>query len=217
VSGIWRLACLGILLLAAEVRAQDTIALGTSGYGAPLSPAQITATQNDYAPSGCHRYIIWRLTSDAARSITGLSAATCAQTTKTALRVLWNVGASNITLEDADAGSAAANRFELAADYVLQPGYALELVYDPTSQRWRPSGVDQASGSSATDLTQIEAAAADDQVPVSDSTSASTWRSLPDCNTGNHLTYATASNGFGCEADDGLTYVQVAAAVMAGF
>src|SRR5262245_8271837 len=44
---------------------------------------------------------------------------------------------------------------------------------------------------------------ADDQVLVSDSTSAATWRAVPDCNTENHLTYETSTNAFGCEADDG--------------
>ena len=64
--------------------------------------------------------------------------------------------------------------------------------------------------------------AADDQVFVSDSVSAGTWRAIPNCNTEFHLTYNTTTNSFGCEADDGgggggLSYAQVAAAVMGGF
>ena len=44
---------------------------------------------------------------------------------------------------------------------------------------------------------------ADDQALVSDSTSAATWRSIPNCNTENMLTYDTSTNTFGCEADAG--------------
>ena len=43
---------------------------------------------------------------------------------------------------------------------------------------------------------------ADDQVLVSDSTSAGTWRSIPNCNTGNSLSYTASTNLFSCEADD---------------
>lgn len=42
---------------------------------------------------------------------------------------------------------------------------------------------------------------ADDQALISDSTSAATWRSIPNCVTENMLTYTTATNTFGCEAD----------------
>ena len=43
---------------------------------------------------------------------------------------------------------------------------------------------------------------AGDQALVSDSTSAATWRTIPNCNTENMLTYSAATNTFGCEADD---------------
>lgn len=44
------------------------------------------------------------------------------------------------------------------------------------------------------------APASDDQVLVSDSSSAATWRSVPNCTdaTGNHLNYTTATNGWSC-------------------
>lgn len=44
------------------------------------------------------------------------------------------------------------------------------------------------------------APASDDQVLVSDSSSAATWRSVPNCTdtSGNHLNYATATNGWSC-------------------
>ena len=44
---------------------------------------------------------------------------------------------------------------------------------------------------------------AGDQALISDSTSAATWRAIPNCNTENMLTYSTATNTFGCESDDG--------------
>jgi len=44
---------------------------------------------------------------------------------------------------------------------------------------------------------------ADDQVLVASSTSAAAWKSVPDCNSEQMLTYTAATNTFGCEADDG--------------
>jgi len=44
---------------------------------------------------------------------------------------------------------------------------------------------------------------AGDQVLTSDSISGATWKTVPDCNTNNLLTYTAATNTWGCEADDG--------------
>jgi hypothetical protein len=98
----------------------------------PLSPAQITATQNDYNPGVARNY---RLTSDIARTVTGLSVS------QVDGQECWlcNAGSSNITLSHQGAGSSAANRFlfSAGADVVLAPGKTLGLWYDGTTQRWR--------------------------------------------------------------------------------
>lgn len=51
--------------------------------------------------------------------------------------LIINASAFNITLSDADALSAAANRFAMGGNFVLQAQRAMELVYDPTTLRWR--------------------------------------------------------------------------------
>lgn len=110
----------------------DFNAGGTTGASGDISPAQITANQNDYNPTGLSTASILRLNSDAARSITGLAGGSDGR-----IVTLLNIGAQLITLEDEDAGSTAANRFALAGDVVLLPDTALTLWYDATSSRWR--------------------------------------------------------------------------------
>lgn len=95
------------------------------------TPAQITANQNDYAlPAGG----IARVSSDAARDVTGLVAGSDGRTI-----AIVNVGAQTVTLKHQNAGSAAANRFlnSTAADIVLSADQAADCLYDGTTLRWR--------------------------------------------------------------------------------
>lgn len=103
-----------------------------------ISPTQITATQNDYAPTGIGTANVVRIDSDAARNITGISASQA----EGRVLILQNDGAFTITLPDEDAGSTAANRFDLAGatDFELQAGAACLLIYDGTASRWRIIG-----------------------------------------------------------------------------
>lgn len=111
----------------------------TDGYAAfahnlvttPASPAQLTASVNDYAPANAG---VLRLTADAAWSITGMVAAVTGTQ-----RTLVNVGANAITLEHQDAGSAEANRFLCAsgADVILAANEMAWTFYDSTTTRWR--------------------------------------------------------------------------------
>lgn len=96
-----------------------------------VTPATITATQNDYASATGQ---ISRLSTNAARDVTGLVAA--ADGTE---RKIINVGANNLTLKHQNAGSSAANRFlcEGGADIVLTPDFAALVLYDANTQRWR--------------------------------------------------------------------------------
>lgn len=98
-----------------------------------LSPAQITADQNNYAP-GVGWFI--RLTSDASRNLTGLVAGVDGQ-----IAEIWNVGSFNIVIQDESSttASTAANRFltSTAADLTLTPKKCALLRYDATSARWR--------------------------------------------------------------------------------
>jgi len=96
-----------------------------------VSPSQITGNQNDYSPGTGD---IVRLSSDAARNITGITAGSSGD-----VRVLVNVGSFTITLVHQSTSSTAANRFlvSFGADYLLAANAAAVIVYDATTSRWR--------------------------------------------------------------------------------
>lgn len=96
-----------------------------------VSPSQITGNQNDYSPGTGD---IVRLSSDAARNITGITAGTSGE-----VRVLVNVGSNTITLVHQSASSTAGNRFlvSFGSDYLIAANAAAVIVYDGTTSRWR--------------------------------------------------------------------------------
>lgn len=97
----------------------------------PLTPAQLTADQNDYAPGAARTY---RLSANAARVIGGLVAGADGEE-----RTALNVGSFAITLSHENVGSAAANRFlsTTGANLVLAANEGAGLLYDATTARWR--------------------------------------------------------------------------------
>lgn len=100
-----------------------------------VSPAQLTANQNNYNPAGLATANVLRVSSDASRTITGLAA----QANGTRI-TLFNVGAQNIVLAHADTvNSAAANIFICpgAVAFTLHTGDAVDLWYDGGSSLWR--------------------------------------------------------------------------------
>jgi len=99
-----------------------------------ITPPQLTADVNDYAPASFAAATIVRVSADAPRVITGLAGGADG-------RIVWlsNIGGYAITLANAFAGSSAANRFDLGgANYELAAGNGLGLWYDATASRWRP-------------------------------------------------------------------------------
>jgi hypothetical protein len=111
----------------------------------PMAPTQITADQNNYSPTGIGSKSSLKISSDAARNITGILGQSEGQT-------LWiqNVGAFDITLKNQSASSTASNRFALNGDYVIKPNETATLIYDYTgSQRWRAIGKQGAATSAA--------------------------------------------------------------------
>ena len=109
-----------------------------------ITPAQITAQQDNYAPANAINAAVWRLSSDAARSITGIAAPALggAAGLFTRRMVLVNVGSFPITLVHNSASSSAANRFNFGGSpIVLGPAQSIELWYDgPTSLWWAVDG-----------------------------------------------------------------------------
>lgn len=107
----------------------------TNGYlslPSDISPAQITADQNDYSPTGLDDASVLRLTSDASRTITGIDASV--KRGDGDLLTIINVGSNNIILSDDDASSSATNRMFLGGtDITLFPEFSVTLIYDDTS------------------------------------------------------------------------------------
>jgi hypothetical protein len=106
-----------------------------------ISPAQITADQNDYNPTGLSTASVLRLNTDALRYLSGIASGTDGK-----ILTLINVGNFTIGLKH-NALSTAANRFYLdtAAVYIL-PNSSLMICYDATSSRWRPINLISLSG-----------------------------------------------------------------------
>ena len=98
-----------------------------------ITPTQLTANTNNYAPTGGLGAHKMRISSNAAINITGLTNGADGREI-----ILTNIGTFAITLVH-DATSIAANRFygPNNANYVLRPNASVLLWYDGTSSRWR--------------------------------------------------------------------------------
>jgi len=94
------------------------------------TPSQITANQNNYNATD---YDVLRLSSNAARDITGLTGGAKGRQIK-----LLNIGSYPITLVNQSGSSTAANRFKFSSgeDLVIPPGSNMTLYYDSTQSRW---------------------------------------------------------------------------------
>jgi hypothetical protein len=104
-----------------------------------VTPAALTANEDNYAPTDGGMNMVWRLSSDASRNITGMQQSDPGGLGPP-LRLIFNVGSFDIVLKDEDAGSTAANRFALQADITVPPDGAAILWYDSASSRWRCVG-----------------------------------------------------------------------------
>jgi hypothetical protein len=111
--------------------------------GAPITPAALGASVNNYQPAGSAAALLTarevRLsTSVATVNVTGIDASAIANQFTLTLVVL-ETSTGNVVLTNQDAGSNAANRFVLPglASLTLTPGSAVRLWYDGTSSLWR--------------------------------------------------------------------------------
>ncbi|MDB5630592.1 MAG: hypothetical protein JWQ51_2932 [Tardiphaga sp.] len=106
--------------------------------GGVVAPPRITANQNDFAPAGLAAASVLQLTTDAARSLSGLAGGAEGRVVS-----VLNVGAQSLTLLDESASSAAANRFALGVNVTIPAKQAALLRYDGSAARWfaltRPS------------------------------------------------------------------------------
>ncbi len=107
-----------------------------------LSPSQITANQNNYAPTGFADATMLRLSTDAnGRELTGLAGGADGR-----VIFLHNIGSTTLVLKDDDASSTAANRFALYQETTLNGDECVVLQYDGTSSRWRIISMNSTAG-----------------------------------------------------------------------
>jgi hypothetical protein len=105
-----------------------------------IAPPQLTAGENDYAPTGLESASVVRLSTDAVYGITGLAGGAEGR-----VLCLINAGAFAVTLNDENAGSTAANRFGFGTDLTLAASQGALLIYDGNAARWRLIGGPSAS------------------------------------------------------------------------
>jgi len=98
-----------------------------SGY----YPSALTGNVNNYAHNDAD---IVYLSSTGAYRITGLAGAP-----SNTLKVLINTSLFTLIIDHQDTASTAENRFlsPFAADYYLDPGYSVVVLYDGSALRWR--------------------------------------------------------------------------------
>lgn len=94
------------------------------------TPSQYSANQNNLSLSTS--ITTYRISSDAARDITGISTVSEGR-----FYIFHNVGSFTITFKNESSSSTAANRFSFGQDIPLPAGGTLVMVYDNTTQRWR--------------------------------------------------------------------------------
>lgn len=101
---------------------------------ADISPAQLVANTNDWAPTGFSTASVIRLTTDASRDLTGIAGGSDGRRI-----LLINVGTFPLIMKHESASSTAANRLLMrnGLDDDLAAGGAIQLWYDSTSSRWR--------------------------------------------------------------------------------
>jgi len=119
----------------ADVNVTETFTLSGA-----ITPAQLTASVDNYNPTGLADATVLRLSSDAQRFISGLAGGASGRVIK-----LVNVGSFEIVLSSLNGSSSAANQFQLFPGQTgtglqvlgLQPHEEVELWYDPTNSKWR--------------------------------------------------------------------------------
>jgi len=110
----------------------NTIA-GALSLTGDISPSQLVANTDDWAPVGFSTASSIRFSTDASRNLTGIAAGTDGR-----LVVLSNIGSFPLVIKN-DATSTAANRFLTpnGLDYSINGGGSAIIQYDATSSRWR--------------------------------------------------------------------------------
>lgn len=95
-----------------------------------ISPTQLAANTNNWAPTGLSGASVIRFSTDARRNITGLTGGEDGREI-----TLHNVGTFPAAFKYEDSNSTDVNRF--AFGHTVSGGHSIVLQYDATSERWR--------------------------------------------------------------------------------
>lgn len=108
-----------------------TLARGLSLTGV-ISPAQITADQNDYNPTDLAAASVVQISADAPRNISGLAGGAEGR-----CLTIINVGSQPVTLLNESTSSSASSRLSLGGSMTIAAKQAAILRYDGTAARWQ--------------------------------------------------------------------------------
>lgn len=98
----------------------------------------LASSPSNWNPTELQSNTVGWITADAARDVHGLVPGSSPDGR---IKMLWNVGAFDITLKDDSGTATAANRFRLPnGDVILSQDQGLMIAYDDTAHRWRPIG-----------------------------------------------------------------------------
>ena len=124
------------------ILAGTTQLAGRTDLTGVLTPATITANQNDYNPTNLATATVLRLSADSTWSITGIAGGSNGR-----ILHLLNVGSNPITFVNQSTSSSAANRFSFWGAtnslVLILPNDQIAIIYDGTDSRWRILGAKQ--------------------------------------------------------------------------
>src|SRR5579859_374467 len=120
---------------AAQTFGASLVPTADTYFGGAVTPPALSASVNDYAPTGLATASILRLSaSGGSWNVTGIASTGFNEARNL---VVINVGSSNsITLKNQSASSASANRLLIGSDIVLGPSQSAHLIYDATAGFW---------------------------------------------------------------------------------
>jgi hypothetical protein len=144
----------GVQMLASPVMTGTPDIQQALALSGDISPTQIAAATNDYAPTGFSTASTLRISTDASRNITGLAAGSDGR-----VIIIHNVGSFDAVLTNEDAGSTAGNRFLFGGDMTLATNTSVTLRYDATSSRWRAITSPGSGGGGGGTVTSVTVAA----------------------------------------------------------
>lgn len=125
-----------------KVSSNNSVLTGTTNVSqaikvaGDITPSALTASVNDYNPSGLTTASVIRLSvsSSVSWNITGLQGGDDGR-----ILYLYHAGGTGkIALLHESASSSAANRFSFGGDITLHPNSGLMIIYDSTASRWKP-------------------------------------------------------------------------------